>query len=386
MTDRVELLLRCSMPERFIGRALREGICLHRIERTQRRELRLSATERDARRLMEIARQLGIELTIEGEAGRPAIRSRLRQRWTLAPGLLLMLMLIVSFTARIWRVEAVSLDGETDAAVLQAICESVRSLGIQPGTLRSGIDRDELAMQLHAMRPELTHVSVRAEGVFLKIEIATEQTAPEVYDISRVRDLVAARDAIVVYAEPLAGKACVKAGDAVRRGQTLILGEERVDTDVMRGVRALGTVIGRVWFTAECSEPTQGTVSRRTGRRRTGSGLRLGGWTWPIAEAASFSSQETETEALPVGGLYLPLRMERTILWETVEETVFKDMEALRTETGAQALAEARRLLPAEALETDCWIDWTEQDGILTARATVQAEMNIAAEREALID
>lgn len=386
MTDRVRLCLRGRMGERFIGRALKEGIRLQRVERSGAREMMLSATERDARRLLELAAQFGIDLTVVEEAGLPLVRKRFLQRLTLPVAPLFSLLLIISFTARIWRVEAVSVDGAADQMTLLSICQSAAEFGARPGRLRSDIDRDELAMRLYARWPELTHVSVRARGVFLRIEVAMEEKAPEVYEIDQARDLVASRDAIVVYVEPLAGKACVKAGDTVRQGQTLIRGEERIDTDVTRGVRAQGSVIGRVWFTAEREARTEETVVRRTGNRRVSARLRLGDWTWTLADAEEFASCETENEYLPVGGLYLPLRIERTIYWETTQTLVSKDRALLEAEAGAAALAEARGQIPGNAEENAHWIDFEERDGILTARAIVQAEMDIAAGRAEFAD
>jgi len=386
MTDRVSLRLRGRMPERFIGRALREGVRMQSVERSGAREMIICATEKNARRLLELAERYGLDMAVIGEAGRPMLRRRMTERSTLPLGMVLSLMLITSFTARIWKVEAVSLDGASDGTKLLAVCRSAQELGVRPGTLRGEIDSDELEMQLHALWPELTHVSVRMEGVFLRVEVAEEEPAPEVYEIGAQRDLVAARDAIVVYIEPLAGKACVKAGDAVRRGQTLIIGEERIDTGVTRGIRALGRVVGRVWSSAEHEAPVCETVPVRTGNRRVRTRLCLGKWSWRLTDAADFVSQQTETELLPVGGLFLPLRMERTVLWETAEERVSRNPDEVRAEAAALALEKARAGLPEGARETDCWTDYTEDMGILTARATVEAETEIAAEQGQIAD
>jgi hypothetical protein len=114
--------------------------------------------------------------------------------------------------------------------------------------------------------------------------------------------------------------------------------------------------------------------------------VRLGEWIWPLTKAEGFSSQQSETGILPIGGLFLPLRIERTVLWETVVESVPKEQEALREEAAAKALTMAREKMPETAKETDCRVDYTEKNGILTARATVEAEMDIAAARGQHVD
>ena len=208
-----------------------------------------------------------------------------------------------------------------------------------------------------------------------------EDSAPEVYDGTAGRDLVAARDAVIVYVEPLAGMACVKAGDTVRRGQALIRGEERIDTDLTRRIRALGQVVGRVWFTASCEAPSMQTERVRTGNRRVSSELRLGKWSLALSQAEDFPCQEIEVESLPIGGLYLPVRIERTIRWEAAEREIPLDRAALNGRLEAEALQKARAQLPLGAEETASWVDFTEIGGIVSARATVEAQMDIAVSR-----
>ena len=105
-----------------------------------------------------------------------------------------------------------------------------------------------------------------------------------------------------------------------------------------------------------------------------------------LTDAEEYACCEQETEYLPIGGLYLPLRIERTVYWETEATLVSKDRALLEAETGAAALADARGQIPGDAAETAHWIDFEERNGILAARAIVQAEMNIAAGRTELAD
>lgn len=386
MTDRVCMRLSGRMLESFIGRALQEGVRFNSIERAGAREMRLTATEGNARILLRLAEEYGMDLSVIGEDGWPRFKRRFMERNTLALGLVLGFMLLTMFTSRIWRVEAVSLDGMAAGTLLDALEQSAGEMGVRPGKLARSIDRDALALAIHAQWPELTHVSVRISGVFLRLEVAMEETAPEVYDISAGRDLVAARDAIIVYVEPLSGKANVKAGDTVRRGQVLIRGEERIDTETTRGIRALGKVIGRVWFTADYELPTTEVLKNFTGETRVSAQVRLGEWSWPLSQAEDFACQEAETELLPIGGMYLPLRIERTIRREAEETRVPLDLERLKEAAAAQALSMARGQMPEGAQETDCWVDFAEQDGLLVARAAVEAEMDIAAERAEIMD
>lgn len=384
MTDRVIMRLRGRMLERFVDRAVRSGVRFERIGRTGEYEFVLIIRSAYAGQLLALAEEYRMDLTVTGEEGWPKVSRRLRERGTMTLGLMLGLAVIVLFTSRIWRVQAVSLDGMADETMLAAIEQCVSKFGAQPGTERNSLDREALAMEIQAQWPELTHVSVKLDGVYLRVEVAMEAAAPDVYDISASRDLVADRDAVIVRIEPLAGKAAVKPGDAVRRGQVLIRGEERVDTEETVGVRALGQAIARVWFEAECKLPLNRTERSRTGGMRTSSQLILGRWTWPLTDSQDYSCQDVEVQTLPVGGLYLPVYIERIIRYEAEERTVPSDTAQIYAQAEAWAVELAREKLPGGAEETECWVDFTDQDGMLTARATIEAHMNIAVERAAL--
>ena len=164
----------------------------------------------------------------------------------------------------------------------------------------------------------------------------------------------------------------------------LIRGEERVSLEETRRIRAAGAVIGRVWLTDAESAPLAETVVRRTGRAESGSALRLFRWALDLKRAEGFSSQEEETQLLPVGGLYLPLMIERNIFYETESRRVEADKAALEKTLTETALARARALLPEGARERAFWTETTAAEGEMRVEAVVEAEMNIAADAETL--
>jgi hypothetical protein len=99
-------------------------------------------------------------------------------------------------------------------------------MGIRPGISRR-IDAGLIAQQLLAEDHRYSYVGAKLQGVRLLVEAVPEAPAPALYDVDAPRDLVCAMDGIVVSAVVRSGALCVKPGDAVRRGQVLIRGEEQ---------------------------------------------------------------------------------------------------------------------------------------------------------------
>ncbi len=384
MADRVRLRLTGRMTERLIERARAQGAAFGRIERQDARCLRLETSTEGARLVCALAEQYGLSAEILSRSGWRSALAKIRARWTLAVSAVLAAACVYLFTARVWLIDVRPLGARLPPDEEARILETVNELGAYVSAKSGDIDAVFISNALLSRFDVLSYAGVKKRGVTLTVEYRLAHEAPDVYDASDARSLYALRDAVVLSVEPLAGQACVKPGDTVRAGQTLIRGEERVSIEQTRRIRAAGAVIGRVWLTNAKSAPLAETVVRRTGRVESRSALRLFSWTLDLKRAADFPSQEEETQLLPVGGLYLPLMIERHICYETESRRVEVDRAALERTLTEAALAGARRLLPEGARERSFWTNVTAADGEMRAEAVVEAEMNIAADAQAL--
>ena len=378
MTDRVTMTVSGRFPERFVERALARGVRFQAVERTGPRSMRVTVAAAGARAVEALATELGLEARVIHRAGWPVWLKRMKARSTLAAGLLLGAALVAAFAGRVWRVDLTPLDGALPPAEEARLAGWLESEGVRPLMRRGDVDPALLSARILAEFDALAYAGVRLKGVHLTVEYRTEDAAPPLYKAEEADCLVAARDAIVLSVEPLAGKACVRPGDAVRAGRLLISGEEKTGPETTRPVRALGHVTGRVWFEASREAALVETAREPTGRQITASALKLFSWRLPLTAAEDFDCQDEETDFLPVGGLYLPVVIERRTLRETAERPRPVDRAALEARLGEEALREARALLPEDARERLAWTDISESEGALSVRAIVEAEMDIA--------
>ncbi len=384
MTDRVRLRLTGRMTERLIERARAQGAAFGRIERQDARSLRIETSTAGARLVCALAEEYGLSAEILSRSGWRAALARIRARWTLAVSAVLAALCVYLFTARVWLIDVRPLGESLPPDEEARIVETVNALGAYVSAKSGDIDAALISNALLSRFDRLAYAGVKKRGVTLTVEYRLAHETPAVYDVSDARSLYALRDAVVLSVEPLAGKACVEPGDTVRAGQTLIRGEERMSLEETRRIRAAGTVIGRVWLTDAESAPLAETVSERTGRTQSASALRLFDWALDITRAEGFSSQEAETQLLPVGGLYLPLMIEQHIYYETESRRVETDKTTLEKALTEKALERARSLLPEGAKERAFWTETTAADGAMRVEAVVEVEMNIAADAETI--
>lgn len=388
MKGEVLLRIRGLMPEKLIERAREHGVTFQSIAPQGDHEIVVGVNARDAEKLTALCHRFSIPCQVLSRRGKSALVPALRRRWTLLVGILLALGFCWAFLGHIWRVD-IRFTG--DAAALgnvEEISSILHELGVKPGVSRD-IDAKLLSEELLARAEDFSYVGARVEGVRLLIEAAPEAASPEVYDLDAARDLYADRSGIVVSVNVESGVPCVQPGDAVRRGQLLIRGEEKISKEETRGIAALGEVVVRAWFEGSAEGPLWTERAAYTGKVSSASTLVTPWFEIPIVTGEEFDSQTVQADALPIGGLYLPVCIERVNNRETRVAREAVDVEALSERLGALAMADARSRLcaegPAQYEIARCWTRVEPDTGdVLRVSAVCEIYANTAVTPEAL--
>ena len=382
MADRMTLELDGLMLERLLCRALSEGAEFSHIARLTRRRIAVTGAARSIRKLQALADRYHIENRVTHTGGFGALIMRMRTRFTVVAAFTVAAVLTAFFLSRIWIVDIDLLRGDSPP---EGTGEVLSEAGIEVGAYAGNIDTQLTALQLSTL-DGCAHASVRHEGVTMIVEIACEAPAPDLYEITGTGDLVALRDGVVSSVNVKSGTAMVKPGDTVRRGQVLIAGYERQSAESISEVNALGSVTARIWFEGTAQESINISARHYTGRTSKETLLRTPWLAIPISRADAFSQYDTEVINETVGGLFVPLIIERRVYREYYDISAPKDMDALKStleaESYASACTEADQNTPENAEIIDKWTDFSmiELD-ILYARTVIEVECEIAAER-----
>lgn len=386
MNGLISLRIEGLMLEKLIARAMSEGAVFRRIDRPDSRLMEIQADPASAQILCDLCERFSIRCEILSRRGQDAVLRRLKSRATLIAGILICLACMSMFLSRVWIVDVELTDGRSGST--ETLASTLSEMGIHPGMVQSDLDAGLLEEELAARAPDYSFIGVRLQGVRLLIEATPAVAEPELYALENARDLVAQCDGVVLSVRVLSGIPCVQPGDTVVRGQTLIRGEERISKEENRGVSALGDVIARTWHEGTACAPIHRTETTYTGRHSTSSHIRLLRFEWPLLEGETYPTQKTETEILPIGGLFLPFEIRRTIALETQNRTVECDETALHAALARMAFADAGIKLtqshPGNCEIADRWIEYTQSGGLLTARAVYETHTNIAVTRDAL--
>lgn len=395
MNRDLRLRIEGSLLERLLNRALQAGASFARVKRSGKRVILVSTDEHSAAILSSLCEKYFLDCRTLRRSGIPALRDTLRRRWTLLPALLLCLAICSLFLGRIWLVDVCFNGPRPELGDEAAIRSLLAENGAQPGMPASQIDSELLQKQLLSGAGNYSFIGVRRQGIRLLVEASPEVPSPDTYQIEYARDLVAARDGVVESVTVMSGIACVKPGDTVHAGQTLIRGEEVIGVDsetredITAPVSALGEVIARCWYEGSAEGYTNTEVSVRTGRESTHVRLKLLNRSLPLMEGENYLHQETETQVLPIVGLFLPLELERRTCYETRATSRTTEPEILQRQLEPLARADALKELSKDRIQYQTASHWTDAqqiDNILRLRAVYEIYTDIATTRDVFIE
>lgn len=213
--------------ERFLNLCARNRIILWKIEPVDGSyEMNLSI--KDFRTLRPLARKSGARVRIVSRYGLPFFLHRHRRRKMLLGGMLTGAALLFLLSCFIWDIDIRGNQARTDDIIFDFLNEA----GIKHGMLKSGIDCKGLAAKLRGEFDDFIWVAVKIEGTRLLVDVQenTDLELEEGIDYGP-SDLVSNVEGTVKEIITRAGTPLVKAGDQVKIGQPLVLGQVEILDD-----------------------------------------------------------------------------------------------------------------------------------------------------------
>ena len=225
-------------PERLLNDLAAAGVEVWHIRR-HNEGMRFSCRAGDYRYIRPMARRACLRMRLQHKHGFPFWRHRYRYRRGLLVGLALYAVILGVLSSRVWVVE-VEGNALTPTA---AILEQAEQYGVRLG---ARVDRlDIKGFQLHGpdALSTVAYITVNPSHCVARIQVTERDPTPQIVDLSRPSDLVAARDGRILQIDSRSGKPLVRVGEAVTAGTVLITG--CVETDLGRNCTAPTARYGR---------------------------------------------------------------------------------------------------------------------------------------------
>lgn len=352
--------------ERFLNLMKQQEIPLLSVRRQDARTLVCQCYSADLAAISALAGEKGWKMEATGPLGLSAVMHRLKNRPGLLIGAVLMLVLMLTLSRFVWRVD-VQKAGPYQADIVSFLNES----GYHAGIRRTSVDAKALESALTLRYPQIAWFHAYVTNMTLVVEVSQGVPMPEMAG-TESGDIVASRGGIIHSIRVFAGTAAVKTGDVVKKGDVLIRGAERARDEQLTGVHAQGVVTARCWDQFSASVPLYEIISTETGRETVSCRIHTPWFDWPKEEMPGYLASNLSITQWPVGGAFFPVFLQTLARREVSMEYIPRDAEEVKKEAAEAALQKLKTALFDDEI-IDKWVDYCmiEDD---TLAATVTAE------------
>lgn len=372
----LDIRVRGAELERFLNLCARKRIRLHHMERRDIDEMRASISVRDFYRLSRLPQRTRCRVHIVKRRGLPFLLKKLRRRYALWGGMLLMCFVCYELSARIWVIKTEFPQGVDGYAVL----EELEQLGIGIGTKNADIDAHAVKVHMMTVLDDLKFFAVNVDGNTLSIETAAAEDPPDNEKENGIHDVVALRDGVIQKQIVRRGTELKQEGDAVLQGDVLVdaLVEPKEELNSIGGSR-LVDASADIWaatrYAVTRKMPLEADKKYKTGESKTRYAICFGKTRINLYFSSSLTQGNCDriisTEMIQINDhLALPVSLYR----ETVELYTCKRITHTAAELQAKLEYGARRAVERQLNEgnvTSMQADAAEEDGAAVLRATV---------------
>ena len=323
-------------PERVASLLEASGVPLWDLRRLDGRTLICTMPARDFRKLHELDRRRRCRVRILKKIGGPFRLRWLWRRRMLLLGMACTLLLTWWASQRIWFVDIQGCRRMDEAVLRQALLEQ----GLAPGRDARALVLSDVGDSIAAQYDELAFLELHVDGVFLRVRAREAMAEGERLDLTEPCDLVSTRDGIVTKITAYGGRAQVRAGDRVKKGQLLIAGRVTArDGSMTYATHAYGEVLAAVLYKAQVEAPRTAVEWAETGATAPYAALYGGSWKW-LERGCPFEDAELATDEDAITLTPWPLR----VCYGTWREKVKTERTLTPAERKEAALFEAERM------------------------------------------
>ena len=359
--------------EKQLSQLQNNGFTLCDIRRIDLRTMEFACRKRDSAGILEYLSKRGFSCNVLPPRGTAKTLQMLKDRTPLIIFLLSALFALSCAMRCIWRIEIVGAGpyiGEVRAFLQEE--------SIFPGTVSDRISLKDLSARLTQRLPRVAWVRASFEGLTLKIAVTQGVPMPEIETQGGNGSVIAARDGVIESIAVYAGTAAVKPGDTVKAGDILIHGYERTSNEALIPVRARGKITALTYLTESASVSAKACETLRTGNRQTVTILHFPFFSCTVTDTPDYLTNEYESQFLPLGGAWIPVKIERRTVHEVYFSQQSPDENTLRAQAARLSMQKLLLLCAENDEIIDKWLYYSMIEGdFLSATVTAQIRTEI---------
>ena len=351
----------------------RHKIPLKHIQKVNHKETNFYIQNKNKTKFEELLKDYNYKVHIENRYGVSFLVHFVKTRLGVLIGMFLCLFLVFFLNSFVWNIQVYGLEELSKTQIVTTLEE----IGIRTGKQMSHEKISEAEHYLQTKLDKISMISMVKKGTSLLINLK-ETRIPSVLTVE-ANNLTSSYEGVITKVNVIQGTPLVKVGDVVKVGDTLIAGYFNTIDGVKTECPAIGEVYAKVWYSSSVIFHTEELKQVRTGVKKEVSSLSLGKNNFKINKTnISYENYEVETKSEYLFyNNFIPLKINKTIYWETKGQLVTQDFEENKNNLVNEALLLAKDKVPSELTSQKEFTTIEKNGTIYVVSAFIECELMI---------
>ena len=377
----VDIVIEGYYIEKFINICNNEHIELWNIKRENAIKLHTSVEIKNFKLLRNICKKTKCKVKIEKKSGLPFVIKKYKKRKVFIIILLIIIMGIITLSNFIRNIEV---EGNSNIPKEELISLASK-YGLSVGQWKGKVDEKDVINKIRLERDDIAWVGIDIKGTNAIIKIVEADKKPEIIDEDEYCNIVADKDAMITKVSAQNGTPLVKAGDIVKKGNTLIAGWLEGKYTGKQYVHSHGDIQAKVWYTTTEKIDLKETKKVETGNTENKYSVKINNFEINLFKSLpKFQKYDTinENKKLKLfSNFYLPFEIVKYTYTEYEENTVVHSIEEAK-QMGVDKAAETLKENIEGKEILDKQVTVKQYNNYIEVQVTYEVEENIGVEEK----
>ncbi len=261
----IRVHVECPYPERLVNICAQNDIEFWDLERFSPTTVHISMHLGGFKKLRSLSDKAGFEISQVKKTGVPFFLWKVRKRYVLLAGMLLMFMTVWGLSLFVWEIDVHG----NEKVQSQQILEALKELDIGIGSFGPSIKSEAVSNDMILRIPELAWIAINVSGSHADILVRERIPKPLIVDENAPTMVYALKSGIISKMSVLEGARVFTVGDTVQAGDIIVTG---VMDSIARGkrmVHAMADVYARTWYELSSQMMFETSTKEYTGDAKT---------------------------------------------------------------------------------------------------------------------
>lgn len=269
----IRVSVECPYPERLVNVCAQNDVEFWDLKRLSATTVHITMFIGGYRRLRALADKAGFEIRQVKKTGVPFFLWKIRKRYVLVAGMLLMFLSVWGMSLFVWEIDVRGNEKVPPQQILQAL----RELGVGIGSFGPSINSEAISNEMILRIPQLAWIAVNVSGSHADVLVRERVPKPPLTDETTPMMVCALKSGIIAKMSVLEGARVFTVGNTVQAGDVIVTGIMDSLASGKRMVHAMADVEARTWYELSCRMPLNTLTKTYTGDTITKTSVILAG-------------------------------------------------------------------------------------------------------------